>query len=403
MSHARVAPMGRTLRIAVVSDLHAYDESNEDPPPSHLSLALPEDNPGVHPISGLIQLIRNERLHSDLLFCCGDMGDKARPQAIAYAWKMVHKLRRELKSKSVIATVGNHDVDSRYKYNKYDAKGVLQTLVPRYPLAKEALNDKFWARNFASVRSGQYRIISLNSSAFHGASDKEYLHGRISEYTLASLKKALSEQVTVPVNILICHHHPQKHQDVELEDYSIMVNGQPLLDLLGSGEHGSWLVVHGHKHHPKLAYSAGGSAGATILSAGSLCGTIYPELQGKARNQFYIITLPVREFAKHGFVGTVEAWDWAPGDGWAPAGPASGLPAKSGFGYRVNLPVLARQVSTFAGSRTTSWENLAKQFSFLRYVIPQDLAALGRELLRAHELRVTFDSFGAPLQIGRAL
>ena len=106
-----------------------------------------------------------------------------------------------------------------------------------------------------------------------------------------------------------------------------MTNGSLLLELLGSGEFGRWLVVHGHKHHPKLTYASGGAASAVIFSAGSLSVDIQHELQGHSRNQFYLIDLPLNEIAKGRFVGRIEAWDWTNGRGWIPAGPSSGLPS----------------------------------------------------------------------------
>jgi hypothetical protein len=58
---------GDALRIAVASDLHAFDVKNDtDPSPSHLRITAPENEPGKHPIIGLLQLIEGQNLRADL-------------------------------------------------------------------------------------------------------------------------------------------------------------------------------------------------------------------------------------------------------------------------------------------------------------------------------------------------
>ena len=103
------------LSIAVMSDLHAYDEA-EGQQPSHLKTTDPEDQPEKHPISGLLHLIQKTPLEADLLLCGGDFGDKARPAGIQYAWAKCHEVGCALRCQLLAATTGNHDVDSRYKY-----------------------------------------------------------------------------------------------------------------------------------------------------------------------------------------------------------------------------------------------------------------------------------------------
>src|SRR5690348_3651341 len=103
------------LRIGVVSDLHAFDSVvGGSPSPSHLNITLPENEPGKHPISGLLRLIEEERLTADLFLCAGDLGDKANRAGIQYAWKKIHEIGGKLEAKLIAASSGNHDLDSRY-------------------------------------------------------------------------------------------------------------------------------------------------------------------------------------------------------------------------------------------------------------------------------------------------
>src|SRR5579863_2023126 len=112
------------LTIAVMSDLHVYDEIVDGESPSWLSTSTPRGRDDHHPISALRVLIKRELPKADLLLCPGDLGDKARPSAIQYAWECVHEIARVLNPALVAATTGNHDCDSRYEHTDFDAKGL---------------------------------------------------------------------------------------------------------------------------------------------------------------------------------------------------------------------------------------------------------------------------------------
>jgi hypothetical protein len=391
------------LKIAVASDLHAFEhKSDSDPSPSHLRITAPDNEPGKHPIRGLLKLIQEQSLTADLFLSPGDLGNKAEPAGIQYAWKAIHELGSKLNVDLVTASSGNHDLDSRYLTSE-DAKGLLLSLTPSYPLADESANNKYWARNFVIIDRLEYRLVILNSSAYHGGKPGEINHGRIADSTLAILKSELSATEPRLINILLCHHHPQQHMELQLGDYDVMKNGQLLLDLLGCGEFGRWLVIHGHKHHPKIAYAQGGATSPVIFSAGSLCASLYLELQTMARNQFYIVTLPYKDIEQLGLVGTIHAWDWASGAGWAPAaGPSSGLPAVCHFGYRADPRQLANRVAALVTQDKIDWEVIREALPEMTYLLPQDVLALKTELRVRHKLAI-IETDGLPKQIGKAV
>ena len=156
------------LKLVVISDMHAWDEENKKEVGSWLKMGQPENIPDQHPIIGLLDLIKEEEIKADYLLCCGDLADKANPKALIYAWEQVIKLKKAIYAKQVFATSGNHDVDSRYKYNDHDAKGTLQSLVPLFPIEREPLNDKYWAKNYVIIDKHNCRFVILNSSAYHG-------------------------------------------------------------------------------------------------------------------------------------------------------------------------------------------------------------------------------------------
>ena len=392
-----------TLKIAVASDLHAFTAGTPTDDPSHLSTDLPELPINNHPIASLLDRISTHQLTADYLLCPGDLGDKADPAGIAYAWQQIHRLGSALKVKHTLATTGNHDLDSRYKKNKVDPKGFLQGLSPPYPFPEEDLQNKYWSRNFAILDDKEHpcRILVLNSCAYHGGGLDETAHGRISDATLSALKAELQKREEKPVNICLTHHHPQKQEDIDFDDYEVMDGGQALLTALGSGEYGRWLIVHGHKHFPKIGYAQGCSSAPVVLSAGSLTANLYKELQTRARNQFYLIEIHLTEIDNYGLVGQIYAWDWAVGLGWAPsAGPASGLPKISGFGYREDAKLLARRVSTKLTHDVEDWGKLSDLQKELKYLLWADYKILKQELSKLGYTILEQD--GVPVQIGRA-
>jgi hypothetical protein len=277
----------------------------------------------------------------------------------------------------------------------------LQALKPPFPFADEKLNDRFWARNFAIIARPNYRIVSLNSSAFHGEGPDELKHGRISEFTLDALREALHGSPSPPLNILLCHHHPQQHMELQLGEYDVMRSGQLLLDLLGSGEIGQWLVIHGHKHHPKLCYAAGGSMAPLVFSSGSLTASLYAELQTRARNQFYILTFPLELFNKLGLVGSFTAWDWAVGKGWVPAAEQSGLPHHGGFGCSEPIKVLANRVADKVGDTPIAWNTIVDACPELAFVLPVDQRLLIKALVQDHSIGTQCNAVGSPLELQR--
>jgi 3',5'-cyclic AMP phosphodiesterase CpdA len=395
------------LKIALLSDLHAHDDDpTSESGVSWLTLSKAED-PTQHPFAALHRLIEREQLSAHYVVCPGDIADKANPKAISYAWSQLQKLRSALGAQKLIATPGNHDIDSRFKYNDHDAKGYLQALVPYYPTGDEALDDRFWSRHYVVLNeSPACRFLVLNSSAYHGyRSDRvppEYEYGRVSKRTLAAIEAELSGSPDRrPVNVLVCHHHPHKHGNIDAADYSAMEDGTTLIDLLNRAGLGRWIVLHGHKHQPRLAYAAGGSRAPVVFGAGSFSAQLYAQLQGRARNQFYLIEFPWGEYERLGLelAGSFRAWDWTVGIGWQPAGPSSGLPARGGFGFGAHFPQEAKTIrDVVGGRRLVDWQDVLRARPQLEYLLPQDVRHLVEEL-RSVGVAAAIDESGCIAQV----
>ena len=399
----RLMAKDNLLRIAVVSDLHAHSIKRSDNPPSNLCIHDPEQPAGQHPISALNFLITNDCLRADAILCAGDMGDKADRAGIKYVWSRLETLRCLLKAELIVGATGNHDLDSRYVSDNYDAKGYLQTLDPPYPVKNERDCNKYWARNYLLIAKKQYRVLLLNSSAYHGAKPDEIDHGRITEYTLDAIENELKKSDKKPINICLTHHHPHRHEDLNIPDYEVMQGGSRLLDLLSSSRYGRWMVIHGHKHFAKVTYAQGTASSPLVFSVGSFSGELYGKKVSGMKNQFYIVEIHLGEVEKRGLVGKIRSWDWSHGKGWVPStGGDFGLPRESAFGFRSDLQNLATTVASVVNNaRLINWTEVLKSVPDAGYLIARDYVELKEILVKDHGLQILEDN-GLPVEIGRS-
>ncbi len=387
------------IRVAIASDLHAHTMDSEAP--SYLDVRHPATLANQNPIEGLKKLISEERLKAELLLCPGDLGHQASPVGIQYAWKELHSLGTTLGAQVVTATAGNHDIDSRYIGDDHAPEHLLKGLLPQFPFSDDALSDRYWARAYVVLDREDYRLLVLNSSAYHGNTPTEKNYGRVDRQTLGDIEKDLKLRGKKNVNILLCHHHPQQHSELELGEEDYMRHGQLLLNLLGSGRFGDWIVIHGHKHHPKISYAAGGASAPVVFSAGSLASKLFIPAQSVSRNQFYLMSIEPEQSRTFGVAGTVRAWDWAYGTGWIRSSEDSGLPADFGFGARSTASAVSGQIRPLIEPGPIDWKSLLLQLPLLRYMLPSDMKLLEEELGN-HGITITRDRFG-PVQIGIAI
>jgi hypothetical protein len=381
---------GSVIRIAVVSDLHAHSEAKNTP--SFLDLRDVATPVLQHPVLALKELISSGGLTADLLLSPGDLGHQASTLGIRYAWNELQDLGIQLGANLVTATAGNHDMDSRHLHTEFAADRTLKSLTPPFPLP-EPQWDKYWARHFAVVEEDSYRLLLLNSSAYHGNQPNEKNHGRIDTFTLEQIENQLKASTSRNLNILLCHHHPHQHSEIKLGEDDVMKNGQLLLDVLGSGKYGHWIVIHGHKHHPKVTYAAGGSVSPVVFSAGSFSVKLPMQLASVARNQFYILEFDAASQKSLGFVGKISSWEYAHGRGWNPSNEnGSGLPSRCGFGWRGDPSLLAAKIETRLGDeKILLWKDILHGVPEISYLIPQDFSVFW-STLKAKGIDIQFEN-----------
>lgn len=392
--------MGNVVRIALLSDLHPADSSNDGGGKSHLDMNGP-DSPEQNPVAGLRKLAEEERLKANIVICPGDIGNKGNPKTIEYGWNKLHHIKDFFRAERVIAVPGNHDHDSRSLYNDFDPKYILQNLEPSFPSSDFNENTHFWAWHWSFCEFGSCRILSINSSAFHGLKD-EFKHGRVSPISIGNIKKKLDSlpKANNKLNILVCHHHPHKQEDIELEDYEAMDGGQRLIKILDDSNN-PWIIIHGHKHFPHISYAQGSSSSPIVFSAGSFSAHLDPKVATRVTNQFHYLEFYIDKFDEMGgCVGRFKTYDWSYGIGWQKSG-HKGLPANGGFGYRISPKLMAKNVSKVLGEKTYLTKSEAiKELPELDYLSPADLETLKDVLITDYNIELEMKD-GIIDQIGK--
>jgi len=377
--------MNPRATLLVISDIHAFSSRSDDEEvPSHA-----KTNPlGPDPFASLLELIGEREMTADVLLCPGDICDQADEQGLVYAWQRLHQVA-EAVGATLIATAGNHDLDSRFLRSSFNPKGVLQALRPPFPHDGPHASDMYWARNFSVMRKGPILAVSLNSAAFHGYHNedrllREFNHGRISAETITELTAAIAaaEDDNIEYRVLVCHHHPQVVGPFrDLEGDSAMRDAHLLIDSIATSV-SPWLIVHGHRHFPFLSYAPGGASAPVIFSSGSFARRLNDIYDGQVDNQCYLIELlgrADRDAVALDIAGRFKSWTWGHSEGWIPAPPRTGLPRNGGFGARPSINALRNQilqVLTATAPAALEWADLCAALPLIQYLIPADLRNL---------------------------
>jgi predicted phosphodiesterase len=370
----------RTISVLLFSDLHASKITRRGHnSPSYFEVGVAPRAGEPTPVQSLLGLTKANELQSDplaadFLVCCGDLTHQAEADGFDAAWKFLHQVKKLTGARQIIATAGNHDVDSRSKSNPSPVD-FIKSIKPPFPIQSTRQFEKYWSRNFFLQETEEVRFLVLNTTTTHGVG-REHEWGRITDQTLREIREVLARSKPKRINICVCHHHPHRHSEIGLGDYDDIRGGQLFLDLLSEPSNAPWLILHGHKHHPRLSYAQGNARSPVVFSAGSFSARLYPALQARVRNQFYRLNFSISDIARLGtMVGTFESWAWYEASGWQRAPTATGLPDRGGFGYR-DIISLAKRFSILPRGKIIGWEKLITRIPELVYLTPDDLGCL---------------------------
>jgi len=339
------------IKFLVVSDLHStvLEQYRGD---SRL-IFNPITNVSDH-AQAFVEYVKELDVNVDYLVCPGDISNKGDTEGFKAGWKFLNQLKEEVNASELLCVPGNHDHQSRPN-TSYSVIHELKFVQPPFPTPDECMNTNFWGWYWLHQEFEDFNVIQLNSSAYHGLNE-EYRHGRVALETAEQINKYLKNKAKFnekKFNVLLCHHHPLPMDDVDQEfDTEVMEGGTNLLKRLDEANVGPWLVVHGHKHFASLVHGmTQRSVPPVIFSAGSLGASLYPKIEARTANQFYILSVDLEKTMNSGsLVGKFEAYSWSLASGWHPS-KSDHLPHKGGFGADTSPHKLVQQITSLLESQ----------------------------------------------------
>jgi predicted phosphodiesterase len=398
-------------RLLVLSDIHADDHSFEvplgpDAPRSQhgrsswIDFADP-DRCLVDPLETFQSLIHTNGIRADYLVVPGDICDKANGKALRAAWAKLNEIADHLGGAEIVATAGNHDLDSRYRHHPYDPRNVLRALQPSFQTSTEPDINAYWANGLAILQRDNIRFVLLNSCAYHGSGENELNYGRIDELTLDAFRRRLEEPTPFVFNVLLCHHSPIPFPVVGSDPQDHMRNGQNLVQALNN-DNKLWIVIHGHRHAARIWWGPGDFSSPVLLAAGAMGARIPAPYNLRVRNQVHFVELFSNVSPDIQVGGTIQTWDYVVDFGWEKALPLDGLPAQCGFGHRGNPSVLAGRVQSAFESHggPIPWQLVQEEVPEIAFLTPHSYKAFVDRLELEFSLRIV-PSADSPMEIAR--
>lgn len=390
-------PQKFTLTIAVASDLHCHAEKDKVPRDSFLLAGARRHPAGKHPIQALVDLIRAHGLRADFIVCPGDLSNKICSSGMSQAWEHLREIQREMKSPHLLTTIGNHDVDSRKDHGP-DPFEIPKSLHPEFPLPHGAEKDRFWSRGFYFQLDETVGadFVVLNTVIAH-TDEATAKRGTFESIQISDLRDALSHRKStiydiksVPHRAAVLHHHPLVHSNLTFGSPDVLQFGDQILRVLG--EFGFNIVIHGHRHDPRITRVSINGVEQLVLAAGAFSAYL-KELSSNTRNLFHILTLTA-DVGQWPAKGNLQTWEYNHGFGWRQSTTQSAaIPHEVGFMLPEQRPdfldELCFQCDASPGAQLRDDELLAA-FPQLKYMLPMELKNIAGSLLgRGYKLVVS--------------
>lgn len=377
-----------TLKLVIVSDMHCHSAADESKESFLLAGALRKPV-GSHPVEAMLRLLGTSPLLTGVtaLIAPGDLANKCNQHGLVQGWSHLQEIADALKTSTIAPVLGNHDVDSRRIASK-DPLHIARFLREGFPFADDDLSNGFLGQGFCLVPAGpQLELIMVNTVVDHH-DEATAKRGAFKAERLESLRTALSRPRSGRTRVAVMHHHPLLHSDAMVSDADVLETGDAILTLLR--EAGCQLLVHGHKHVPRLRYHDTPAGRIAIFAVGSFS-AILREVGTITRNVFHMVELALP--GDDGpLCGEVYTWEWQLGTGWMPAtSRSSSIPFRTGFGATTPLNAIAEQLVRLAASDPTlhvfGEAQVLAAAPDVRHLTPAEFARL-TTLLKAHSLVV---------------
>ena len=365
------------LKIAIFSDFHCHNKANNNNVQESYLLTDVGVDLYQDPFKSFKHLIESGvDLSSDILILPGDFTNKCDPDGLAYGWGIAKEIGALLSVKSILPNIGNHDVDSRKKRSQ-DPFNLIKSLADDFPFPEKSMNDKFWKQGYLIVENENYRVLIINSVHSH-TNEEMATKGLIDQATLNQIEEELVSSSVNKINIAVCHHNPIEHSHYNTGSKDFMHNGDELISILDKMNFD--IIIHGHKHDPRIRYAQGGANSPTIFSAGSFSAFKNLLLQG-ANNTFHIITFECS--ASQIGKGTIETWFFVPTKGWKQNIKNHFFEPIIGFGEVVDIKFLSAKIHAWFTEQKENyieWKEFLNTFNEIQFMIPSDIDKLKNEL-----------------------
>ena len=403
------------LRIAHLSDLHVGHENRGlDMCPHELK---PSERVGRTEdyVATFESLAASDAFKADgpidMLCITGDISNRAHATEFVYADRAIRRVASALgiPGEAVYFVPGNHDVhwpvmglEPQRFWSAYRYAPLLQGELAFRQRASESAAGAFdVAPYFVAWESDKALIVGINSAAYDGPEDE--LHpGTVRQETLEALDQFLSARVRDPQKLRLCllHHHPfQMSEPIpDTNDPTIVVNAENFLALLS--KHCFDLVMHGHKHQPRLKTHLVNNCHPMIsMCAGSFSAVLHPLHFDGSSNLFHVINVHGRDPSSGGITGTVQSWTHK--GKWEPSHALRGIPAVEAFGShstpdQIRAHLIAGLQTCMDSAEFCRWPDLVEHESQLQHVRSDVAHGLLTEVARELGYDMAGDKNGSP-------
>lgn len=392
--------MPKPFQIAIASDLHCHSESTVTPAASFLLAGkrrLPAER---HPTESLLKLIEAKELCADILVCPGDLAHQVCEHGMMQAFTDLKEIRRVLGSEKLLCCLGNHDVNSRGENGESDPFRLARELASDFPIDDPELRDKLQSSGFCVTNvSNQASILILNTVIDHNDKSSA-IRGTFNDNRLSELKSYLAgiDSTLNPIRVVVMHHHPILHSFADYESSDVLANGDAILQVVS--EFGFRLVIHGHRHEPRIARLAQSSTKMCVFASGSFSAMLNV-LGSVTRNMFHIIKI---NGDATDIEGEIKSWEFNYGSGWVKTSVKSGnfMPTQafSTSPPEITCDMIATHLNNMAAESLSS-RNLEISLPGIKYLDYKGLKQLSGELTKSHQVQISFNEHGELSSIGK--
>lgn len=377
------------MKFLVVSDLHCHDHRSAHDNESYYRAGAPRVPVNKDPLQALLHLIRTENITCDAVLCPGDLSNKANNIGLAHAWYGLNELKAELKAKNLVVALGNHDVDSR-RSNHDDPFELARTIHPDFPFFCPDLKESYLNRGFAHIETESVSFLVINSVIDHH-NEGQAKRGNFPEERLAQLKLFLKEKREPELGVVVVHHHPHLHSGVNMDSGDVLQTGDQLLEI--ASEYNYRLVIHGHRHMPRMAKAFYSGNPVHIFGAGSFS-KMLEEMQTETRNVAHFVELEEGTYLK----GGVKTFEYSLSAGWQRSThQSSSLPYRIGFTDEgIEIDDVAKSIGNIVGEKEFMKGNvLLDAEQRMLYMAFEEMKALAQKLESEYKIRAMFSGDGS--------